>query len=74
MAGHGRDSQKMTEWRYEIVTDQYNYEATIWIKGTDALNVTERGSIWFSFTSAGFFIGDDDGKEHKLNFEKKTLR
>jgi len=60
-------------WHYEIVTDQYSYEASIWVTG-NGLNVTQGGTIEFSFTPSGFYIKDDDGKLHKMTFERKTLR
>ena len=61
------------QWRFVIDDDRYTYEASAWIHGTNGLNVTERGPISFKFGGSGFYIKDDDGKIHKLIFEKKTL-
>jgi hypothetical protein len=62
------------QWRYQIVTPDYAFEADIWLPGTSGLNVTQGGVITFSFTSSGFYIKDDDGKTHKMTFVKKTQR
>ena len=60
---------------YLIESADYVYEATRTIHSDEKqLEVTVNGPIKFALIGTDFYVQDEKGKEHKLDFVKKTLK
>jgi hypothetical protein len=78
---HGNLNGSMVSREYPIVhyvvdAGQYIYEADLVLrhKANKRPAVTINGPITFAVVKSDFFIQDEQGKEHKLQLAKKTLK
>jgi hypothetical protein len=74
-AGYYR-TREIVVAHYTIDTPAYRYEANLILKHRrdHQLNVTVNGPLRFAFTGKKFYIIDEDGKQHELDFVQKIKK